>query len=66
MVRLRVTVTVLPEDVYLAPQDAHLAPGARSVQARRFMVVCESQEAWTIGQFANKIKDTYSKTYKGE
>ena len=26
-------------------------------------MTCESPETWTIGQFANKIKDAYSKTY---
>jgi hypothetical protein len=66
MVKIRVTVTVLPEEVYLAAQDGHLPSAARSAQARKFMVPCESPEAWTIGQFANKIKDVYSKAYRGE
>jgi len=66
MVKIRVTVTVLPEDVYLAAQDGHLNSAARSAQARKFMVSCESPETWTIGQFANKIKDAFSKTYRGE
>jgi hypothetical protein len=65
MVKIRVTVTVVPEDVYIATQDGHLTSAARSAQARRFMVPCESPETWTIGQFANKIKDAYSKTYRG-
>jgi hypothetical protein len=65
MVKIRVTVTVVPEDVYLAAQDGHLTYAARSPQARRFMVSCESPETWTIGQFANKIKDAYSMTYRG-
>jgi hypothetical protein len=66
MVKIRVTVTVLPEDVYLAAQDGHITFAARSAQARKLMVSCEAPETWTIGQFANKIKDAYSKTYRGE
>jgi hypothetical protein len=61
MVKIRVTVTVIPEDVYLAAQ--HLTSAVRSSRTRKIPVTCESPETWTIGQFANKIKDAYSKTY---
>lgn len=66
MVKIRVTVTVLPENVYLAAQDGQLSAAARSAQARKFMVPCEAPEAWTIGQFANRIRDVFYKTYRGE
>ena len=61
MVKIRVTVTVVPEDVYLAAQ--HLTSAVPSPRARKILVTCESPETWTIGQFANKIKDAYNKTY---
>jgi hypothetical protein len=61
MVKIRVTVTVVPEDVYLAAQRPTSA--VPSSRARKIPVTCESPETWTIGQFANKIKDAYSKTY---
>jgi hypothetical protein len=61
MVKIRVTVTVVPEDVYLAAQ--HLPSAVPSPRTRKIPVTCESPETWTIGQFANKIKDAYSKTY---
>jgi hypothetical protein len=61
MVKIRVTVTVIPEDVYLAAQ--HLTSAVPSSRTRKIPVTCESPETWTIGQFANKIKDAYSKTY---
>ena len=66
MVRIRVTVTVVPENVYFAGQDALLNSAARSVAVRKLQVACESPETWTIGQFVNKIKDAYNKTYRGE
>ena len=61
MVKIRVTVTVVPEDVYLAAQT--LTSAVPSRRTRKIPVTCESPETWTIGQFANKIKDAYRKTY---
>ena len=66
MVKIRVTVTVVPENIYFAAQDAPLTFVARSAPLRKLPVACESPKTWTIGQFVNKVKDAFSKTYRGE
>lgn len=62
MVKLRIAVRVIPEDVYLSSLEVAATPNLKG--EKRFPVIVREPDLWYIGTLAIEIKNRYENLYK--